>query len=87
MSPSSERELTTEKGGEWSFISPVAPGPTSMPMSLQHSIEQLLESVLVGAATSVGDLIAVLEASGRVRLLRLDQEIDGGLLSCVYIEV
>lgn len=74
-SPSLEREHT----GEWSFISPVAPGPASMPISLQHSIEQLRESVLVGAATSVGDLIAVLEASGRVRLLRLDKEIDGGL--------
>lgn len=50
-----------------------------MPISLQHNIEQLHESVLVGAATSVGDLIAVLESSGRVKLFRLDREISGGL--------
>lgn len=74
-SPSSERGRT----GEWSFISPVAPGPASVPISIQHSIQWLRESVLVGAATSVGDLIAVLEASGSVRLLGLDRGIDGGL--------
>jgi hypothetical protein len=50
-----------------------------VPTEIQHSIQPLRDSVLVGAATSVGDLIAVLEASGRVRLLRLDRGRDGGL--------
>jgi hypothetical protein len=48
-------------------------------MEIQHRIQLLHDSVLVGTATSVGDLIAVLEASGRVRLLRLDRGRDGGL--------
>jgi hypothetical protein len=50
-----------------------------VPMETQHSIQLLRDSVLVGAATSVGDLIAVLETSGIVRLLRLDRGRDGGL--------
>jgi len=78
-SPSSERELAAENGCEWSFISPVASVPARMPMSLQHNIVELRKSVLVGAATSAGDLIAILEASGRVKLLSLDGNRDGGL--------
>jgi hypothetical protein len=50
-----------------------------MPIPLQHNIIPLPGSVLVGAVTSAGDLIAVLEDSGIVKLLRLYRGIDGGL--------
>lgn len=53
--------------------------PAQVPMEIQHSIQSLRDSVLVGTATSRGDLIAVLEASGKVKLLRLDRGRDGGL--------
>jgi hypothetical protein len=74
-SPSSERGRT----GEWSFISPTPLGPVSVPIQTQHTIQPLHSSVLVGAATSVGDLIAVLEASGTVRLFAVESGRDGGL--------
>jgi len=55
-------------------------------MELENSIQQLHESFLVGAVTSVGDLMAVLEASGRVRLLALDRGTDGGVC-CLTSEI
>jgi hypothetical protein len=49
-------------------------------MTIQHNIKPLHSPVLVGAATSLGDLIAVLEDSGTVRLFSMKSGgRDGGL--------
>jgi len=78
--PSSERGLT----GEWPLISPVFNSSGPVRHDIQHSIKLLRDPILVGAVTSVGELIAVLEASGKVRLLALDRGRDGGLHCPTY---
>src|SRR2546430_8756186 len=78
-SPSAERELNKENGGEWSFISPVVSSPAILPKSLSHRIEQLLGSIIAGAVTSVGEVLAVVESTGKIRLFRLNRQLDGGL--------
>src|SRR2546423_6111632 len=69
-SPSHERAVSKNRG-EWSSLFPLPRGPTEVPVELEHNIEYLRESVLVGAVTKRGDLIAVREAGGRVKILSL----------------
>ncbi|KAI9800304.1 MAG: hypothetical protein M1833_003418 [Piccolia ochrophora] len=79
-SPSSER---SKFEGEWPFLSPVGGSPAIVPPSLEHSLCHLKRpsAVLAGAATVQGDLIALLEEDGTLKLFSLAASSTGGLCS------
>ena len=79
-SPSSERAINGGRG-EWSSIFSLPSGPSLVPVQLEHNIEHLREAVLAGTATARGDLVAVREAGGRLKILSLSSPANssGGL--------
>lgn len=66
--------------GEWPFCSPIDP-PEHVPPSSQHDLTALKDSrqLAVGAVSSVANVFAVLEKSGRILLLPLSAHTDGGI--------
>ncbi|OCL08474.1 hypothetical protein AOQ84DRAFT_40036 [Glonium stellatum] len=67
--------------GEWSYISPVAPCSTEVPEVMVHNITELRKKILVGAVTANGGLVAVLEKSGKIKVLSLTKGSPCGI-SC-----
>lgn len=78
--PSSER---SQHGGEWTYISAVGDGPATVPECLEDNLEALArhDAILVGAVSEDGNLISVLEKSGRLTLVPLKVSNDrlGGI--------
>src|SRR5205085_1292311 len=74
-SPSSERY---NNNGEWTFISAVADEPAKVPSDLQLDLAKLEKAkpIVAGTVPISGDLVALLENSGKIYLLRL-RSIDG----------
>ncbi|KAF2803244.1 uncharacterized protein BDZ99DRAFT_169639 [Mytilinidion resinicola] len=77
-SPSFERAANNGRG-EWSYISPVAPCPVTMPPDLEHDLTSLRAKYLVGTVTSNGGLVAVLEEGGKIKILSLAGAVKGGI--------
>jgi hypothetical protein len=78
-SPSTER---VRNGGEWTYISPVFDTPSRVPEGLDQNLCQLgnAGTILTGAATAHGDVIALLEETGTVLLFPLMAGEDGRLV-------
>lgn len=77
-SPSFQRASNNARG-EWSYISAVAPCPAELPEALIHDITNIQGKILVGTVTTNGGLVAILEKSGKIKILRLTQAPSGGL--------
>lgn len=79
-SPSNER---FRNGGEWTYISPVSDTPSRVPEELNQDLWRLRDAraILTGAATPNGDVVALLEETGKVLLFPLGPGKDGGLVS------
>ena len=80
-SPSSERY---RNGGEWSFISPLSytMGPRLRPPNLPcHDLEQFKghHALTVGCVSRTHDVLAVLEDSGNISILSLENHEKGGI--------
>lgn len=78
---SPSRERISFEGGEWSFISPVADLPAEVPKELDQSLweERPNEAILAGAASPSGDVVAIIEKTGLIRLFPLEPNKEGGL--------
>ena len=81
--PSTERFLHQ---GEWSFsllIPSNAFQPQAYVSSMSHDFDQLKDHkpLFVGCCSNKHHIFAVLEASGRLSILRLDNHKDGGIYS------
>lgn len=81
-SPSSER---SRNEGEWSFISPVDHSlvPRHPPPHLIHRLKQLKRRLPIGtgAVPRPGNLVALLEKTGKIILIPLTSNDRGGLCS------
>jgi hypothetical protein len=80
-SPSNER---FRNGGEWTYISPVSDTPSGVPEELDQNLWRLRDdakAILTGAATPNGDVVALLEQTGKVLLFPLGPGRDGGLVN------
>ena len=79
-SPSTER---SRNDGEWSYVSPIGPGPIKVPPQLDHNLWRLgkAKAIIAGATSLDGTVIALLEETGRILLMSLVAEDGGGLSS------
>ena len=59
--------------GEWSYISPVAPCSAEVPETMVHNITELRKKILVGTVTTNGGLVAVVEKTGKMKVLGLTE--------------
>jgi len=84
-SPSFERAANNGRG-EWSYISPVAPCPVDMPPYLEHDITSLQSKYLVGTVSTNGGLVAVLEESGKIKIVKLTSASKGGIDCESYVD-
>ncbi|KAL8704700.1 MAG: hypothetical protein Q9201_002162 [Fulgogasparrea decipioides] len=69
--------------GEWPFSSPIPQGETQAPPSATHHFIALKDyrQLVAGAVSSVANIFAVLEKSGRILILHLTGHEDGGVTS------
>ena len=76
-SPSNERE---RNGGEWSYISPVADFPAIVPPELDQNLIALRKApaIVMGAASPHGDIVALLEQTGKLWLFPTMEIKHGG---------
>lgn len=79
-SPSNER---IHNGGEWTYISPVSDTPSRVPEELNQNLRRLrkAKAILTGAATPNGNVVALLEKTGKVLLFPLGPGKGGGLVN------
>jgi hypothetical protein len=77
-SPSTRRN---QNGGEWPFISPVHLSPVKVPEQLEHSFLALGKSppAIAGAVSAHGNLVAMLENTGKLILCSLAPSSKGGI--------
>lgn len=67
--------------GEWPFISPVATSDEEVPPSTVHDFVALqsYRQLITGAVSSVANIYAVLEKTGKIVTLRLTSHEHGGI--------
>ncbi|KAI9805098.1 MAG: hypothetical protein M1825_000932 [Sarcosagium campestre] len=81
-SPSNERN---RHGGEWTSISPLPATLTVVPSQLENQLTALVwtKSIIMGAASCPGKIVALLEDTGKLMLLSLAPGKHGGLWSAM----
>lgn len=69
--------------GDWSFTSPVTATNEDMPSTSVHEFVNLqaYRHLVAGAVSSVANIYAVLEKSGKIVILRLTGHEEGGICS------